>query len=147
MPDSSKEPANQMPHSAAQTPATEAVARRNTCGRSRDVRNDGESGQALVEFALVLPIIIVILFGIVVFGVALNDWIDETQLASEAARFASVDSEHGSGGLNEAKFLEWVKAQGDNAEVQHAKAELCSESSAVGSYVRVKLTNKYKWFG
>jgi hypothetical protein len=101
----------------------------------------------LVEFALVLPIVIVILFGIVVFGVALNDWIDETQLASEAARFASVNSEHGTGELSQAKFLEWVRAQGDNGEVQHATTELCSETSKVGSYVRVKLESKYKWFG
>ena len=67
--------------------------------RLRTASSGPEDGQALVEFALVLPIIIVILFGIVVFGIALNDWIDETQLASEAARFASVDSEHGTGKL------------------------------------------------
>ena len=106
-----------------------------------------ESGQALVEFALVLPIIIVILFGIVVFGVALNDWIDETQLASEAARFAAVDSEHGTGELNQEKFLKWIQSQGDSGEVQNAKPELCAEHSTVGSYVRVKLESKYKWLG
>ena len=50
-----------------------------------------ERGQALVEFALVLPIVVVIFLGVVLFGVALNTWIDETQLTSTAARFAAVN--------------------------------------------------------
>src|SRR5208283_5416551 len=126
-----------MPRFLAPVRSADASRPRSTCRRLRNPPGSGtEDGQALVEFALVLPIIILILFGIVVFGVALNDWIDETQLASEAARFASVDSEHGTGELNQAKFLEWVQAQGDNSEVQHATAELCSENSKVGNYVR-----------
>lgn len=104
-----------------------------------------EDGQALVEFTLVLPIVLLILFGIVWFGIALNDWIDETQIASEAARFAAVDSEHGTGPLTETTFLAWIKKQGDNSEVEGAKPEICSPTSAVGSYVRVKLSYAYNW--
>ena len=39
----------------------------------------------MVEFALVIPIVLLILFGIAYFGIALNDWIDETQITSEGA--------------------------------------------------------------
>ncbi len=45
----------------------------------------------MVEFALVIPIVLLILFGIAYFGIALNDWIDETQITSEGARFAEVN--------------------------------------------------------
>lgn len=111
-------------------------------------RRRSEQGQALVEFALVLPLVIVILLGVVLFGVALNNWIDETQLSSEAARFAAVNSEHGTGELfSEASFLKWVTAQGDNGEVQKAKATMCSPTSKTGDYVEVKLVANYTWFG
>jgi Flp pilus assembly protein TadG len=107
-----------------------------------------EDGQALVEFALVLPIIVVILFGIVAFGVALNDWIDETQLASEAARFAAVDSEHGNGTLKEETFKKWIKEQGVSGEFQkNGKVEMCSPTSKAKDYVMVRLTYEYDWFG
>lgn len=106
-----------------------------------------EQGQALVEFALVLPMVIVVLFGVVLFGVALNDWIDETQLASSAARWAAVNNEHGEGAeINQAAFLKWVREQGDNENVKNATVTMCSPTSAVGDYVEVKLTYNYKWF-
>jgi hypothetical protein len=50
-----------------------------------------ERGQAVVEFALVLPLLGLFLFGILDFGRAYNYWIDETHLASEGARYAAVD--------------------------------------------------------
>jgi Flp pilus assembly protein TadG len=106
-----------------------------------------EKGQALVEFALVLPMIIVVLFGVVLFGLALNDWIDETQLASSAARWAAVNNEHGLGGeINQPSFVKWVKEQGDNENVKNATVTMCSPTSTVGDYVEVKLTYNYKWF-
>jgi hypothetical protein len=109
-----------------------------------------EAGQALVEFALVLPIVVVVLFGIVLFGFALNDSIDQTQLVSEAARFAAVNSEHGTGEIKEpAKptvFLKWITEQGDSSNVQNANASICSPTSAVGDYVEVKLKYMYNWF-
>jgi TadE-like protein len=47
-------------------------------------------GTALVEMALVLPVLLLLLFGMLDFGKALNAWIDETHLANEAARIAAV---------------------------------------------------------
>jgi Flp pilus assembly protein TadG len=50
----------------------------------------GERGQALVEFTLALPLLLLILFTIIDLATALNYWNDETNLANVAARFASV---------------------------------------------------------
>ena len=50
-----------------------------------------ESGQALVEFALVLPLLLLLVLGMVDFGKAYNYWNDATHLTAEAARFAAVN--------------------------------------------------------
>ena len=50
-----------------------------------------ERGTAVVEFALVAPILFALVFGIVEFGRALNYSNDLTQLAGQAARAAAVD--------------------------------------------------------
>lgn len=49
-----------------------------------------EDGQALVELALVLPILLILIFGIVDFGRAANYWNGENSLANVAARYAAV---------------------------------------------------------
>lgn len=54
-----------------------------------------ESGVALVEFALVLPLLLLVLFGVFEFGRIFNYWIDETHLANEAARWAAVNRNPG----------------------------------------------------
>jgi Flp pilus assembly protein TadG len=51
-----------------------------------------EDGQAVVELALVLPILLLVLFGIFDFGSAVNNWNNETSLANVGARFAAVGS-------------------------------------------------------
>jgi TadE-like protein len=48
------------------------------------------SGTALAELALVLPLLLVLILGMVDFGKAFNEWIDETHLANEGARLAAV---------------------------------------------------------
>jgi len=47
-------------------------------------------GAALVELALVLPLLLVVVFGMLDFGKAFNEWIDETHLANDGARLAAV---------------------------------------------------------
>jgi len=51
-----------------------------------------EQGQTLVEFALVLPILLVLVIGIFDFGSAFNSKNELNFLANSAARFAEVDS-------------------------------------------------------
>jgi hypothetical protein len=50
-----------------------------------------ERGVALVELALVLPLLMVLLLGMLDFGKAFNAWLDGTHLANEGARLAAVN--------------------------------------------------------
>jgi Flp pilus assembly protein TadG len=49
-----------------------------------------ESGAAAVEFALLLPLFIVLVFGIISSGLAFERWINVTQATRETARFAAT---------------------------------------------------------
>jgi uncharacterized protein (UPF0333 family) len=61
--------------------------------RGIDVQSMGsEEGQTLVEFALVLPILLVLVIGIFDFGSAFNSKNDLNFLANTAARYAEVNS-------------------------------------------------------
>jgi Flp pilus assembly protein TadG len=50
----------------------------------------GDRGAAAVEFALLLPVLLLVVFGIIDFGRALNAQITLTQAAREGARLAAV---------------------------------------------------------
>lgn len=62
----------------------------SSTGRSR--RRGRESGQALVEFALVLPVLMLMVAGIVDFGFAFNAWNTAQNAAREGARIAAVST-------------------------------------------------------
>ena len=56
--------------------------------RIRIIKN--EKGASAVEFALILPILIMLVFGIFQFGIAYNNYIALTHAAREGARLAAV---------------------------------------------------------
>ena len=56
------------------------------CGRDR------ESGQAMVEFALILFPLLLLVAGIIQFGIALNYWLDMQRIANQGARWAAVNN-------------------------------------------------------
>jgi hypothetical protein len=58
--------------------------------RNRD--GDRERGNALVEFAIVVPLLLLLIFGIIEWGVFLNRKIDLTQGVRDAGRQAAVAS-------------------------------------------------------
>ena len=58
-------------------------------------RGKRENGQTLVEFALVLPIFLLVLFAIVDFGMAFHSWITVTNSAREGARLGAVRATSG----------------------------------------------------
>ena len=68
----------------------------------RDVRR--QEGQAMVEFALVAPLLILILFAVIQFGVIFNDYIALTDATRVGARKAAVSRQ-------EAKPLELIDAK------------------------------------
>ena len=52
----------------------------------------GEGGQAAVEFALVVPLLCLIIIAILHFGKVMNYWLDLNHVASEGARKAAVNT-------------------------------------------------------
>ena len=56
----------------------------------RRSRRHREQGQTMVEFALVLPILLVVLFGIIQFGITFKDYITLTDAVRAGARTAAV---------------------------------------------------------
>jgi hypothetical protein len=50
----------------------------------------GEGGVAAVEFAILLPVLVIMLFGLIQFGIAFNTKIQATNGAREGARMAVV---------------------------------------------------------
>ncbi len=73
-----------------------------------------EDGAALVEFALVLPLLLVLLLGMVDVGKAYNYWIDETHLSHTGARWAAVNKNPGPGATLQASIR-------DRAETEELK--------------------------
>ena len=57
--------------------------------RDRGIRE--ERGQATVEFAIVIPLVMLLILGIIEFSKAFNYWITLNHLSSEGARWAAVD--------------------------------------------------------
>jgi Flp pilus assembly protein TadG len=119
--------------------------------RFKAVRLGGEDGAALVEFALVLPILVLLLFSMLDFGKAFNYWIDETHLANEGARWAAVNKNPGGGSLQQ-----YIQSQATTPELRNGgtasvpnPAEVCisfpNGTSNVGDPVRVSVSVNYNW--
>jgi hypothetical protein len=54
-------------------------------------RQDPESGQAATEFALILVPMMILIGGIIYFGIGLNYWLDMNKVANQGARWAAVN--------------------------------------------------------
>ncbi|HXF97681.1 MAG TPA: TadE/TadG family type IV pilus assembly protein [Gaiellaceae bacterium] len=55
-------------------------------------RAENERGQAMVEFGLILLPLLVLVSGIIWFGIGLNYWLDMNRIANQGARWAVVDA-------------------------------------------------------
>src|SRR4051812_12179606 len=56
----------------------------------RDVNIKDERGQTMVEFALVVPVLLLILFGILQFGITFKNYLALTDAVRSGARVAAV---------------------------------------------------------
>lgn len=56
----------------------------------KNISPRSEKGQATTEFAVVLPILVVLLFGIIQFGIAFKDYLSLTDAVRAGARKAAV---------------------------------------------------------
>jgi Flp pilus assembly protein TadG len=111
-----------------------------------------ERGTAIVELALVLPLFLFIVIGMLHFGTAFNYWINETHLANEAARFAVVNKNPGG---TTATLQQYIQAQAETDELRDGGTdsvanplEVCVEfpdGAAVGNPVTVTVRTQYDW--
>jgi Flp pilus assembly protein TadG len=110
------------------------------------------SGASTVEFALVIPLLLLLILAMVDFGKAFNYYIDETHLANEAARWAMVDKSPTSATIDQA-----VKNQADTTELRNGGSTTSINSPGVtitfcytgagnvGDAVKATSTATYHW--
>jgi TadE-like protein len=111
----------------------------------RTARDD--RGTVMIEFAFILPLLLTLVLGIMSFGRALNYWINETQLASEGARWAVVDRSP-SGSLQS-----WIKSQPDaqqlkndmRVEISYPNGQLVGQPVTVKTCVVFNLGSWFAW--
>jgi Flp pilus assembly protein TadG len=108
-----------------------------------------QKGTSLVEFALILPVLALILFGLLDFAKAFNYWNDQTHLAAEGARFAVVNSNPG----GSQSLQQYLQQQADTTELR-GLAVVCisfptnpdtGSSGQVGDPVEVTVKSSYSW--
>jgi hypothetical protein len=113
-----------------------------------------ERGQALVEFALVIPILLLVMLAVLHFGKAINYWNDSTHIAAEGARYAAVNRKPIPG--NALSLQAQLLAQADSNELRSggsaavpSAAQVCIEfpngTSLVGDPVKVRMSFTYNW--
>jgi Flp pilus assembly protein TadG len=113
-----------------------------------------EDGQALVELAIVLPLLLALVFGIVQFALALNSANDETHLANEVARYATVDENPGCAAEPCATGLAaWGKSQADSAAlngqtlcIRFPENPATKTTKQIGDPVEVVVKGAISWF-
>ena len=78
-----------------------------------------EKGQALVEFAMVVPLLLLLVLGVADFGLAYNYKNDQTSMANQALRYAVVNSCTVCGGQS---IEDYVKTTADSPELEHGNS-------------------------
>jgi hypothetical protein len=107
-----------------------------------------ERGQALVEFALIAPLFLVIVVGLIQFGIGLNYWLDLNRIANQGARWAVVNKYPGCPGTPPCSptlevFLEQDQVLSSGID---PRADICfleSADGAVGEPVRVRVRHEF----
>jgi hypothetical protein len=120
-----------------------------------------ERGQATVEFALILPVLLFLILAMLDFGKAFNYWIDETHLASSAARWAVVNKlPQATVAACGTQTIECqMKQQADTAELRNGgtgsvlspgvTVTFCRPSGTglVGDPIQATVSSTYHWLG
>jgi Flp pilus assembly protein TadG len=123
------------------------------------VRARSQEGQALVELALILPILAVLLFGIIEFGRAVNYWNDQNHLAEIGARYAAVGTLPGFGSCaSKANIVAYVQCEAGNDSSELANGSprnfgpqgaltvcVSDPSNVEGQEVTVAVYSTFKW--
>lgn len=142
------------------TSTTASVTNRARKG-SRRSRRRGEDGQALVEFVLVAPLLLLLLFAIIDFGLYLNQYDSATNLAEMGARAAIVAGTSNAGSSCTANgttvttpMASWLQCEATNSgTAQPTKVCIYDGSTVVGAStpvgagdaITVKVSSPFNW--
>jgi Flp pilus assembly protein TadG len=122
---------------------------------TRILKLKGDRGQALVELAFVLPLVLLLLFGIIDFGLAYNTKNSDTNLANLAARAVSVmgttTTSQMCGATPEPSLTAWIDCVAAQ-DSEPVPATVCVWDSSHGAYaagdaLEVEINTSFKWFG
>ena len=119
---------------------------------------DSAKGQALVEFALVVPMILLLALGIFDFSQAYNYKNDQTSLANQALRYAEVNACSGCSG---SPIEDYIKTTADSSQLRSGTSgsfgiaqpgvtiSFClpqaGTTGAIGDPLEAKATSTYRW--
>jgi Flp pilus assembly protein TadG len=98
-----------------------------------------EQGQSMTEFALVLPILALLLFGIIQFGIVFNNYVQLTDATRAGARKAAV-SRHDPNPKN--SCINAIRASATNLDQSQLAAD-CVSTFDPGADVTVTATYPY----
>ena len=124
-------------------------------------RTKEESGQAVLEIALTLPLLLVIVLGVVDLSKAYNYWNDSNDLANRGARYAAVSKNPGATATPATNLANYIKKQaavtgtqelstggGDDEGVLGSGVQVCvAMPEQAGDAVEVTLVSEYGWLG
>ncbi|HUF54433.1 MAG TPA: TadE family protein [Dehalococcoidia bacterium] len=100
-------------------------------------RTNGEKGQNLVEFAMVVPIFLILVFAIVDFGMGFHAWITVTNAAREGARVGAV-------GANEATIISKVENTSGSLNDDNMTITVVNPQGSPGDTVEVTVAYDYQ---
>ncbi len=115
-----------------------------------------EDGQALVELAFVIPVVLLFLFGIIDFGLALNQQNSDTNIANIAVREAAVVGTTTTalcGTTTETSLGDWAKCEStsiggptlSNVCVADTASSSPTNTYTTGDPVKVEVTSSFSW--
>jgi Flp pilus assembly protein TadG len=117
-----------------------------------------ERGVALTEFALVAPLLFVVLFATIDFGKGINYWNEQTQMAAQGARLAAVNGTNAYSGAcvgsgTAATLANYIQCQAATNELRNGggsttKSAVCivpSGGGAAGNPITVRVRTQYTW--
>jgi hypothetical protein len=110
--------------------------------RRIDVRRD--DGVAMAEFALIAPVFLLFVAGLLTFGRIFFYWIDSNHLANETARWAAVDHNPYASGSPSRTLQQHVLDSG-TLEFQDANVCISFEDATpeIGEYLTVKVQKPF----
>lgn len=113
---------------------------------SRNITRD-ERGQAVTEFAVILPVLLMVLFAIFQFGVIFNNYIQVTSAAREGARKGAVSRGAGNCATVQNLAVSAAQSSAGSLGLQSSNvtvSDTCTNNAiAQGSDMKVTVT--YPW--